>query len=304
MPTGNEKVLIVDDERLNIKLLLEILKKHYTIIVAKNGDQALERAMSEELPDLILLDIMMPDINGFQVCKQLKTNDRTKNIPIIFITARDDAEDEAKGLVLGAVDYITKPFHPAVVMARVRTHLLLKRKTDLLEKTASMDGLTELANRRRFDEAFEIEWKRAKRNQTILSLILSDIDFFKQFNDNYGHAAGDQCLRRVSRTLAETIKRPADLLARYGGEEFAVILPETAMEGAEEIAEQMRENVWRLNIPHRFSKADDRVTMSLGVATTVPIKNHTSTELIEAADGMLYKAKGNGRNQHQSTFFR
>lgn len=304
MPTGNEKVLIVDDERLNIKVLLEILKKHYTIIIAKNGAQALERAMSEELPDLVLLDIMMPDINGFQVCKQLKTNDRTKNIPIIFITARDEAEDEAKGLALGAVDYITKPFHPAVVMARVRTHLLLKRKTDLLEKTASMDGLTELANRRRFDEVFQIEWKRAKRNQITLSLILADINFFKQFNDNYGHTAGDQCLRRVSRTLSETIKRPADLLARYGGEEFAVILPETSMEGAEEIAEQMLENVWRLNIPHRFSKADDRVTISMGVATTVPIKNQTSTELIEAADGMLYKAKGNGRNQQQSTFIR
>ncbi len=167
-----EKILIVDDERININLLLDILKPDYRIIIAKNGLQAMERALSEHTPDLILLDIMMPDIDGYEVCKRLKENENTKEIPVIFITAMNDVKDEAKGLDLGAVDYITKPFHQAIVRARVKTHLKLKRKTDLLQKIGFLDGLTEIPNRRRFDEVFGIECKRAKRDQTQMSLML------------------------------------------------------------------------------------------------------------------------------------
>jgi diguanylate cyclase (GGDEF)-like protein len=292
-----QRILIVDDEPRNIAVLAEILKSEYKTVAAKSGPQALSRAQSDMPPDLILLDIMMPEMDGYEVCKRLKADDRTKNIPVIFVTAMSEIDDEMKGFELGAVDYITKPVQPALVRARAKTHLGLKRKTDLLERLVSIDGLTEIPNRRRFDEIVDLEWRRAQRDGQPITLMLMDIDYFKRFNDNYGHALGDECLRAVAGTLQTTLKRPADFVARYGGEEFAAVLPELNGKDAAVVAERLRDAVQGLYIRHDNSHVSAYVTLSIGVATTIPSTSSSHQELIESADTMLYHAKNSGRNQ-------
>lgn len=294
-----QKILIAEDERLNINILVNILKSDYKISVAKNGKQAIERAMSN-LPDLILLDIMMPEMNGYDVCKNLKENERTKDIPVIFITAMKEEGDEAKGFDLGAVDYITKPFHPPIVMARVKAQLKMKWQADMLRQMACMDVLTEIPNRQKFEEIFNKEWKRAVRKKTPLSVVYMDIDFFKQYNDEFGHGCGDTCLKKVAQTLVESVHRPVDFVARYGGEEFIAVLPETDISGAMAIAEAMRNNVELLKIPHAQSVPLDYVTISIGINSVFPSGSFSDTalvSLIAVADEMLYKAKSEGRNQ-------
>ncbi len=291
------KILIVDDVSTNIKILGQAMRQEYDISIGINGQKALEIAVSEHPPDLILLDIMMPGMDGYEVCQRLKNDPKTRDIPVIFITTKDEIEDETKGLGLGAVDYIVKPFRLPIVLARVRTHLILKRKTDLLESLVSIDGLTEIPNRRRFDEMLDHEWRRTMRVAAPLSMIMMDIDFFKNFNDNYGHAVGDECLRKVAHTLEYSIKRASDFVARYGGEEFAAILPETTIEAALTIAERIRSNVENLAIPHAFSHVSEHVTLSLGAATLIPTGAMAPNNLIEAADKALYKAKEAGRNR-------
>ncbi|MBC2695897.1 MAG: response regulator [Desulfobacteraceae bacterium] len=291
------RILIVDDERYNIKVLTDFLRKDHKIMVAKTGEQALKAAQGPNPPDLILLDIMMPGIDGYEVCKRLKADSRTMHIPVIFVTAMDASDDEAKGFELGAVDYITKPFKPVIVKARIRTHIQLKLKTDLLDRMASIDSLTKIPNRRTFDVTLEKEMRRAARNGSVLSLILMDIDFFKKYNDRYGHVAGDACLRRVAKAVEGVLKRASDCAARYGGEEFAMILPGTNMESAVHIAEEVRRAVAALNIQHADSDVAEHVSISLGVATVSADQTMSPLELIEAADASLYKAKQNGRNR-------
>jgi len=298
--TNKQHVLVVDDVPKNLQLLGNVLKtENLKVAFAQNGKQAIEYAISKK-PDMILLDIMMPEMDGYEVCKRLKDEMSTKDIPIIFITALNDADDEYFGFKLGGVDYITKPFNPKIVQVRVANYLRLKRKTDLLEKLSFIDGLTEIHNRRRFDETIEKEWAAARRNQTFISLILIDIDFFKQFNDKYGHAEGDRCLRRVAESLKKTLKRPSDFVARYGGEEFVVVLLDTDIPGAEIIAEKLRVNIESLNITHEESTISTVVTISLGIAVSKPLKNVSYNALIEAADKCLYESKNQGRNQYRS----
>jgi diguanylate cyclase (GGDEF)-like protein len=280
----------------NVKILGEALRPSYDIVVATNGRKALEIAQTQR-PDLILLDIMMPELDGYAVCRLLKEDDRTKNIPVIFITAKDQTDDELRGLEMGAVDYITKPFQVTIVKARVRTQLDLKRKYDLLESMVSLDGLTEIPNRRRFDEVLEQEWRRMQRAGQSLAALMIDIDYFKNYNDAYGHAAGDACLKAVARALSQSLHRPADLMARYGGEEFAAILPETNAAGALALGEKLRLNVENLRIPHEHSSAAAYVTISVGSASALPAGGGPASALVEAADAMLYKAKQAGRNQ-------
>ena len=220
------RVLIVDDEKINCIVLISLLED-YSTIIALNGEQAIQRALSDQPPDLILLDVNMPGLDGYEVCRLLKQNEKTKNIAIIFITVKATEAEEAKGLNLGAVDYISKPFSPAIVLARVANHMELKRQRDLLEHLHITDALTGIANRRRFDLSLAHEWKRVVRMKGCISLIMIDIDFFKQFNDNYGHAAGDECLKEVAVALDKACEREIDLLARYGGEEFVAVLPGT-----------------------------------------------------------------------------
>jgi len=294
------EILIVDDSPRNVKILGSAFNERYKVKFATSGEKALEMASAESPPDLILLDVVMPEMDGYEVCKRLKDNDRTKNIPVIFITAKGEVEDETKGLELGAVDYIVKPFCLPIVKARVNTHVKLKIKSDSLERLTCIDGLTSIANRRRFDDFFQQEWNRALRSQTKISLIFIDVDFFKNYNDNNGHSAGDECLIKVAQCLKDTLVRTTDLLARFGGEEFIVVLPETNIEQAEAIAEKLRLHVENLNIPHAHSAVADKVTLSLGIATTIPTTSLLPSKLVMAADGALYKAKNLGRNRGEA----
>ncbi len=294
--TGRPSILIADDEPANVEILAALFEDDYDVLVATAGAQTLEVA-TKQRPDLVLLDIVLPDIDGYAVCTALKGDPLTSDIPVIFVTARDDVSAETRGLELGAVDYVTKPITPAVVRMRVRNHIELKRSRDMLARLAHIDGLTGLANRRRFDEQLDLELRRLRRLNEPLSLVMMDVDHFKKFNDAYGHQAGDDCLRQVATALATALHRPADLAARYGGEEFAAILPGTDAEGAVRVAEAIRAGVAALGIPHAASSTAAHVTVSLGIATAYPAAGISGREIIELADSQLYRAKTEGRNR-------
>ncbi|UQB43445.1 diguanylate cyclase [Thiomicrospira microaerophila] len=291
------RLLIVDDQPSNLKVLANGLKGEYLIQAADCGEKALQLAERIPQPDLILLDIVMPEMDGYAVIKALKNNPKTQAIPVVFVTALDGTSNEQKGLELGAVDYIAKPFKMPVVKARVRSQVLLKHKTDLLDRESHIDGLTGIANRRQFDEKLQIEGQRLMRNHQPLGVIMVDIDFFKPFNDNYGHGKGDECLVKVAQALQRVFRRPADLVARYGGEEFVAILPETNRRGVQMMAEKMRQAVWDLNFAHGYSAVDSRVTVSLGGISREVDTLEEVKELLKYADQALYQAKAQGRNQ-------
>ncbi len=292
-------VLIVDDEPTNIQALAHLLRDDYHIQVATGGAKALEIATGDAPPDLILLDVVMPEPDGYEVCHRLKADPRTQDIPIIFVTGRNTTEDEERGLELGAVDYITKPFTPKIARTRVRNHIDLKLKTDALERLSLHDGLTGLPNRRAFDQWLTEEWHRAQRDSTSLSLIMMDIDHFKAYNDYYGHGAGDDCLRRVARAIADVPTRKTDRVARYGGEEFIALLPGTEAPGAREVAERLRRTTAGLGLGHARSSTATTVTLSVGVATHAPAGDRVSDPgvLRDKADAALYAAKERGRNR-------
>ncbi len=296
-----QTVLVVDDEPTNIQALGNLLKDEYRIQVATNGEKALAILQDENqsLPDLILLDIQMPGIDGYEVCRRIKEDPKTDSVVIIFVTARNAESDEELGLKLGAVDFISKPFSPAIVRARVETHMNLKRKTDMLERFALLDGLTGIHNRRYFDEQVDKEIARNLREDHPLSVIMMDIDHFKEFNDHYGHGAGDKCLQKVARALTDTLSRPTDALCRYGGEEFVALLPGSDYDGARVVAERLREAVEGLSVTHEYSDAGSVVTLSLGIATAVPdrTQNADRESLLKRADEALYSAKHAGRNR-------
>ncbi|OYY93188.1 MAG: hypothetical protein B7Y41_12750 [Hydrogenophilales bacterium 28-61-23] len=293
-------ILVVDDTPTNIELLAGALSSDYTVKFATSGARALELLEKSEKPDLILLDIMMPGMDGYEVCHRLKENPATRAIPVIFITAKSEVADQARGFSLGAVDYILKPFQLPLVIARVRNQINLKLRTDLLEAQASIDALTGIANRRRFDEVLRSEWKRATRNAMPISLLMFDVDLFKAYNDNYGHGAGDECLRRLGDALQHAELRPGDFVARYGGEEFALILPSCHATGARAIAERIRVIVESLELPHAYSQCAPVVTVSVGCATQKPALGGDVSALFLAADQALYRAKQEGRNRVNS----
>ncbi|WP_019894757.1 response regulator [Hydrogenovibrio halophilus] len=290
-------VLVVDDEAANAKILANGLKDDHRIKVANTGRKALSVAETQPQPDLILLDILMPDMDGYEVCRILKNNPKTQSIPIIFVSALDHNAEEEKGLNMGAVDYISKPFHLPIVRSRVRNHLALKLKTDLLEQMSHMDGLTHIANRRQFDETLTREAKRLARSHEPLGILMMDIDFFKPFNDHYGHGQGDMCLQKVAEALQGVIKRPGDLLARYGGEEFVVLLPETPIEGVEKIGNELRAAVEDLTLKHEYSETSEYVTISVGGVSGTVSDEQQAKRLLKGADQSLYHAKEQGRNR-------
>ncbi len=294
-PTNRQTILVVDDNVSNIEVIYEMLAPHYEVLFATSGVEALELTVSTR-PDLLLLDVLMPGLNGYEVCRHLKSNIITQHIPIIFITAIGQTDSEEKGLKLGAIDYIAKPFSPAVVKARIANHLELKRYRDLLADLAWIDGLTGVRNRRQFDDFLERELRTAVRADRPLSLIMLDIDYFKAYNDHYGHLQGDDCLKTVAQALSQTLCRSADMLFRYGGEEFTCLLPETNAAGAMAVATRMLECIRTLNIEH---PASDKkiVTVSLGVCTLIPQQHSKTEDLIAPADKALYQAKALGRNR-------
>ncbi|ANJ68167.1 diguanylate cyclase response regulator [Halothiobacillus diazotrophicus] len=298
MKGGNPvQILVVDDTPTNIEVLAGALSREYTVKFATNGEKALEMANRPEKPDLILLDVMMPGMDGYEVCRRLKENPDTRNIPVMFITARSDMEDQIRGYQVGGVDFISKPFQIPIVLARVSAQLRLKLHSDLLESRAFIDGLTGIANRRHMDEVLENECRRAQRNKMALSLLMIDVDHFKEYNDHYGHGAGDECLRQIGGVLAMMPMRPGDFVARYGGEEFSVILPGCNITGAQIIAERIRVTIEALNLPHAHSTTARHVTVSIGCATSRQTDELTPERLLAAADQALYQAKQQGRNR-------
>lgn len=291
-----QKILVVDDSMLNIKLMLEALRDDYELYAATSGKEALSIALSDKTPDIILLDIMMPEMNGYEVCSKLSENPVTKDIPVIFVTAALDEMSQEQGLKLGAVDYITKPFSIPVVKAKIKNHLESKQYKELLKENSFIDELTQIANRRKFNDKLDTEIKKLKRKGGYLSILMADIDHFKKYNDAYGHLEGDVCLKRVAETIKECVQRPGDLVARWGGEEFAILLADTDRNGAAFIAEKVRKAVEDLGIIHKDSPVAKVVTVSVGAATsdTVDINKEG---LIMQADKALYQAKKAGRNR-------
>ena len=289
-------ILVVDDMTTTLLLIHDLIKDTYEVKIAKSGTKALEILESPNDIDLILLDIEMPDINGYDVCKRIKNNETIKNIPIIFITGRTSQEDEEYGLNLGAIDYITKPFNKAIVKLRIKNYLDLKIKNDMLEKLSMYDGLTNIRNRRFFDETFEKTFSEIKRDKKSLAVLMIDIDFFKPYNDNYGHGQGDETLRKVAKALEKTIKRASDFVARYGGEEFVILLKDINKDGVEAVANNLLNAVRELKITHEFSKIENYVTISIGASFYNSNSDVTKLELLLKADETLYNVKNSGRN--------
>lgn len=293
--TTDFSILIVDDEKSNLEILSNILQPNHTVYVAKSGEMALKRAM-QDCPDLILLDIIMPDMNGFEVLARLKENDATRGIPVIFITGLDNVKDEEKGFYLGAVDYITKPFHATIVKARVETHLKIVSQMRTIERFGLTDALTGLPNRRSFDTQFGIEWGHAVREKRQISLLMMDIDNFKIYNDTYGHPQGDVLLKTIAKIFTATLKRTTDLVFRWGGEEFTVLLPDTDLNGASTVAERIRTKVEAAVIPQLYGGGTTSITISLGVASATPNAESSADDFIQESDRALYAAKESGRN--------
>ena len=302
-PLRNENIkratlLLVDDAVTNIELLVNLLKDDYNLKIAKNGTKALEIAKKSHDIDLILLDIVMPDIDGYAVCKELKNDPITHKVPIVFITGNDMPQDEEYGLRLGAIDYITKPFHPTIVKMRVQNHVNTKLKSDMLEQLSMYDGLTQIPNRRFFDERYSVLAKEAKEKHSALAVMMLDIDYFKPYNDNYGHGKGDETLIKVAAALQSTLKRPEDLVARYGGEEFVVVLEDISLDGAKKVAQKLVESVGTLGIEHSYSEAAPYVTVSVGLAYKDTTQVREKEELLKEADDALYRAKEGGKNRY------
>jgi diguanylate cyclase (GGDEF)-like protein len=289
------RLLVVDDQPINIQVMNQIFAADFQVFMATSGAQALTICQNNP-PDLILLDVVMPGMDGFEVCTRLQGDEATRNIPVIFVTAHSDAAQETRGLETGAVDFISKPVNPAVVRARVKTHLTLKLQSDLMRKLVFLDGLTGVYNRRYFDKQLTMEAARSARNQSPLSLIMLDVDCFKLYNDHYGHQMGDDCLRKMATTLKGGLRRPADMVARFGGEEFTCILPETDFSDAMALARELERAIRALQIPHVHSQVDGVVTISLGVATRrVNSQCVEPAALLAEADAQLYMAKRDGR---------
>jgi len=296
------KILIVEDSRLNQEVLRKILIKEYITVFANDGPEALEM-VNTETPDLILLDIILPGIDGWDVLAELKKNDSTRSIPVIIITGRSNPDEEVKGLKLGAVDYITKPFHEIVVKARVETQVRILSQMRIIEKFGFIDTLTNIANRRQFDQSLIKEWNRARRDKTPLSILMIDVDHFKMYNDTHGHQQGDIALQTVAGTITSSLGRPCDIAARWGGEEFAVLMPNTTLEGAVHVAEEIRKNIEGAHVPCDEINSYHNVTISTGVARMQPDKDISIPELILQADKALYNAKDAGRNRVNAADF-
>lgn len=292
METNKPLILIVDDSQININFCKKFLGKNgYATDSCKSGEEAIEY-LEKNSPDLILLDIVMPGIDGFEFCEIKKNIPDMADIPVIFLSAKDDEESIIKGFKSGGVDYITKPFRTQEMLARTKTHIDLKKAKEQLVLMATTDVLTGLTNRRFFMERLSIEFERVQRYESLYTILMIDLDFFKRVNDTFGHMAGDTVLKKISEILQNGL-RCTDLIGRIGGEEFAVILPETELPQSLQIAERLRKSVDQLPVEVDGDKI--RITISLGASQS----NIADTEMDDAlirADSALYSAKKAGRN--------
>ena len=295
---NKQSVLIIEDSPLVVKMLRNILKGDYEIFSELSGAAGYKTAVDQK-PDIILLDVIMSGMDGYEVCKKLKKNSLTKNIPVIFISSLDEMEDERKGLEIGAIDYITKPFNEPIVKIRVKNHLELKRNRDILSELSSLDGLTGLYNRRYFDKAVEQEWQKSKLNNTPFSIMLMDIDYFKIYNDSYGHLEGDECLKMIAQRIKTCVNSKSTVAARFGGEEFVCLMINYGLESALELSNNILKCIHELKIPFPLSKTSEIVTISIGLGLIYPKETSLLTDFYKNVDDLLYKAKRNGRNQIQ-----
>ncbi|TCM20778.1 diguanylate cyclase (GGDEF)-like protein [Novosphingobium sp. PhB165] len=293
-------ILIVDDDVANIEIMNAALEDDYDVCFASSGEDALDVARAVQ-PDLVLLDVVMPGIDGFEACRKFKTDPLLADVPVIFTTGLGDTEAEMRGLSLGAIDYITKPVQPALLRARVANHVELKRMRDRLAQMAVTDALTGLSNRRHLEIDLAADCGRLSRGDEWLSVIMVDIDFFKQFNDTYGHQAGDRCIMMIASALTRAIRNLSGDLngkaARYGGEEFLCALPGADPVSAGEVALEIKRQVDALCIPHKTSRIGPQVTVSIGVACARCRDGMTPDHWIAAADAQLYKSKSYGRDR-------
>jgi diguanylate cyclase (GGDEF)-like protein len=321
-------ILIVDDAPDDRNLVKSLLgNEGYTEVLTAGSSRQAFRQLGLDDPalapagiDVILLDVAMPEMSGVEACAVINGHERLRDIPIIMMAGPAETAALEQAFAAGATDYVAKPPTGLELLARVRACLRVKREIDRrkaleqesfevtrlldaayrrLQHISFLDGLTAIANRRRFDEFIDLEWRRALRSATPMSLIMIDVDFFKTYNDTYGHQSGDDCLKRVANALNTALNRPGDLAARYGGEEFAVVLAGTHPAGAAAVAEALRSRVEGLDIPHAGSRVSDRVTISLGVASMAPGRESAPADLISKADRALYEAKRGGRNRVQ-----
>jgi diguanylate cyclase (GGDEF)-like protein len=311
-------ILIVDDDRaMRLLLRLAMEEEGYTVLEAKDGEQCLAEFIQHR-PQMVLLDAVMPGIDGFSCCQQLRQLPEAQDVPILIITVLDDPASVDRAFEAGATDYVTKPIHWPVLCQRVRRllqaywsmvqlqaniereralTLQLEEANRELMRLATSDGLTGLANRRYFDEVLDREWRRAVRDRLPFSLVLCDVDCFKNYNDTYGHLMGDHCLESVAQILAQSVRRSTDVVARYGGEEFAIIMPNTPIAGSHQIVDIIQERLAEAAIPHSASFVSSVVTLSIGLICTVPALGSTPTAALTKVDKMLYRAKAAGRNQ-------
>ncbi|MCB6184207.1 diguanylate cyclase [Leeia sp. TBRC 13508] len=293
------KLLIADDVPANIIMLGELFQDTCQVYMALDGEKAFEIAM-DVLPDLILLDINMPKMDGHQLIKKLKNTPATSDIPTIFLTGNNDIESEENAFDEGAVDFITKPIHAKVTKARVFTHLVNKLQSDLLRRATLLDGLTGLYNRLGLNKYLEVFYLDCFREKRPISVLMIDVDFFKRYNDHFGHLQGDECLKQVAQSLNLSVKRPRDIVSRFGGEEFCCVLSNCDLFAAELVASRMCEEIRQLALPHPDSEAAEVVTISIGVASTIPESRQDADKLVGKADEMLYLAKKAGRNSFYS----
>lgn len=328
-------VLVVDDDPVMRNLIVQaVAKEGYCVLQAENGAECLVQ-FKEHAPDLVLLDAVMPVMDGFECCAELQkieprhsspddhiidflsddskpdksadddeALDFKEKVPVLMITGLDDDDSVDRAFDAGASDYVTKPIHWKVLRRRLnrivqqtRMHRNLEKANAELHRLASTDSLTQIANRKRFDEYLAQQWSLMQRLDKEISLILCDVDYFKQYNDTYGHPAGDRCLRVIAAALSKQVHRPSDVVARYGGEEFALILPNTSAKDAADIALRVCNRIETLEIEHKSSEASDFVTLSIGVAGTLPVSNQSEQELLNLADQALYEAKAKGKNR-------
>jgi two-component system chemotaxis family response regulator WspR len=316
--TYQVRVLLVDDQLIIVEAVRRMLAAHPDIdfhyVTAPKAAHAAALALR---PTVILQDLVMPGADGFQLIAGYRADEALREVPVVVLSTKEEAKLKAHGFAVGANDYLIKLPDQLELVARIRHHsrgyigLLqrdaayrslrasqdeLARANQELQKLAALDGLTGIANRRRFDEAIATEWQRARRQQGSLALLLCDVDRFKAYNDGLGHPAGDLCLKKVAAVMTEQLKRPADLAARYGGEEFAILLPDTGVDGALKLAEDCRRHLEGLALPHPGG-VGAVVTMSIGVAVGTPSKGGSIEALVAAADAALYDAKRGGRNR-------
>jgi len=289
-------ILAIEDEAPNLHLIAATLQQTYRVSVAKTLEKARE-LLNQHHFDIVLLDVNLPDGNGFELCQEIvQRNDQYGEVRVIFMTGLTSADDEVKGLNLGAADYIHKPLNSAVLFARVRLQTQLIRRNELLANLARIDGLTEIPNRRAFDSQLKSEWFRAKRKKAPLILCILDIDHFKLYNDHYGHPAGDKCLQDVAHFLSQFFKRSSDFVARYGGEEFTVLITGVDLEVALALFDRAQREIEKLGIKHEFSPTKPTVSFSAGLCCAYPEFDDPQL-FVSQADQQLYIAKESGRCQ-------